>query len=43
MYAQVNSDGNDTFLIDLMVNYKRNEHALTIQDQKIVVKGRPSI
>ena len=43
MYAQVDSDGNDTFMMDFMVDYKRNEHALTIQYQKIVVKGRPSI
>ena len=43
MYAQVHSEGNDTFLMDCMVGYRYNEHAMTIQGQKIVVKGRLSL
>ena len=43
MNAQVNSEGHDTLLMDCMVNYKRNEHVPTIQDHKILVKGRPSL
>ena len=43
MYAQVYLDGNDALLMDSMVDYNRNEHALTIQDQNVVVKGRPSL
>ena len=43
MYAQVDLEGNDTLLMDYMVDYRRNEHALTIQDQNIVVKVRPSL
>ena len=43
MYAQVYSEGNYTFMIDCMVDYRRNKNALTIKFQKIVVKGRPSI
>ena len=43
MYAQVDSEGNDTFMMDFMVDYKRNEHVLTMQDMKIVVKSRPSL
>ena len=39
MYAQVDSELSDTFMMDCMVDYRRNEHALTIQDQNIVVKG----
>ena len=41
MYAQVDSELSDTFMMDCMVDYRRNEHALTIQDQNIVVKGGP--
>ena len=43
MYAQVNSEVNDTLLTDCMVYYRRNEDALTIQDHNILAKGRPSL
>ena len=43
MYAQVDSEVYDTFLMNCMVDYRHNEHAVTIQDQNIVVKGRPSL
>ena len=43
MYAQVDLEGNDTLLMDCMVDYRRNEYALNIQYQKIVVKVRPSL
>ena len=43
IYAQVDSEVNDTFLMDCMVDYKLNDHALTIHDQKIVVNFRPSL
>ena len=43
MYAQVDLEGNDTFLMDCMVDYRSNESALTIKYQNIVVKGRPSL
>ena len=43
IYAQVDLEGNDTSMMDCMVEYKLNEHALTIQYQKIVVKGIPSL
>ena len=43
MYAQVNFEGNDIFMMDCMVYYSCNEHALTIQDKNILVKGRPSL
>ena len=31
MYAQVDLEGNDTFLMYCMVDYRRNEHSLTIK------------
>ena len=40
MYTKVNSEGNNTLLMYYMVNHKCNKYALTIQDQKIVVKDR---
>ena len=43
MYAQVDSEEHDTLLMDCMVDYKRNDHVPTIQYQKILVKGRPSL
>ena len=43
MYAQVDSEGNYTLLMNCMADYRRNYHALTIRDQKIVVKGRTSL
>ena len=38
MYEQADLEGNDTFLMNCMVDYKRNEHALNIQDRMIVVR-----
>ena len=29
--------------MDSVVDYRRNDHVLTIQDQKIMVEGRPSL
>ena len=43
IYAQVDLEGNDIFLMDCVVDYRRNEHALTTQDQKNMFKGRPSL
>ena len=43
MYTQVDLDGNDTLLMDCMVFYHRNKNVTTIQYQKILVKGRPSL
>ena len=41
MYAHVYLEGKNTLIMDCMVDYSHNEHALPIQDQNIVVKGRP--
>ena len=43
MYAQVDLEGNYKFLMGCMVDYRSNEHALTIQDQKILAKGQISL
>ena len=43
MYSQVDLEENDTLLMDCMVDYRRNDHELNIQDLNIVVKGRPSL
>ena len=43
MYSQVDLEENDTLLMDCMVDYRRNDHALNIQYHNIVVNSRPSL
>ena len=41
MYAQYNKDENYMFLINYFVNYRKMERALSFQDQKLTVNGKP--
>ena len=43
MYSQCNPDGNQYVLVNATVDFCKNNMALSIEDQKIVVKGRPSL
>ena len=43
IYTQVDLEENDTFLMYCKVDYRSNEHAMTIQYHNIVVKIMPSL
>ena len=43
MYTQVNLEENDILLMNFMVDYRLNDHVLTIQYHNILDKGRPSL
>ena len=43
MFAQCDDDGNEYVLLDSLVDYRKNENALSLEDQKIVVRGKPSL
>ena len=43
MYAQCDPDGNQYVLLDGIVDFRKNNTALSIADQKIVVRGRSSM
>ena len=43
MYASCDDDGNKHLLVDSLVDYWKNDKAMTIADQKIVVRGRSSM
>ena len=41
MYAQYEKYGNDMFLINYFVGYIKTEQMLSMQDQKLMVNGKP--
>ena len=43
MYSQCDPDGNQYVLLDSIVDFFKNNTALSIVDQKIIVKGRESL
>ena len=43
MYAQCDPDGNQYVLLDSIVDYRKQDNALSLSDQKIVVKGCKSL
>jgi len=43
VYAQCDEDGNEYVLFNSFVDFKKDRTTLSIADQKIAVKGRPSI
>ena len=43
MYVQCDKDGNDMLLIDYFVDYRKTERLLLLQDQKLIVNGKPFI
>ena len=43
MYAQCDPDGNQYVLLDDIIDFRKTNPALSIEDQKISVKGRESL
>ena len=43
MYAQCDPDGNQYVLLDSIVDYRKQDNALSLSDQKIVVNARNSL
>ena len=43
MYAQCNIDGNEYLLLVLFVDHRKDDLALIIEDQSIIVKGRKTL
>ena len=41
MYAQYDKYGNDMLLLDSFVDYRKIERALSLQDQNLMVNGKP--
>ena len=41
MYAQCYADGNEYLLLDVLVDYQKNNKAISLTDQKITVWERP--
>ena len=39
MYAQCDVNGNEYLLLKAFIDYRKNGSALSVEDQKIVVKG----
>ena len=40
MYAQCNSDGNEYLLLDVLVDYQKQNKAISLSDQQTTVGGR---
>ena len=40
MYAQCNKDGNDTLLIEYLVDYRNMDRALSLKYQQLTVNGK---
>ena len=43
MFSQCDDNGNEYVLLDSLVDYQKNENTLSLKDQKIIVKGKPSL
>ena len=43
MCAQCNSEGNEYLLLDVLVDYQKDNKAISLFDQQITVWGRPKI
>ena len=43
MYAQCDPDGNQYVLLDDIIDFRKTDPELSIEDQNIVVKGRESL
>ena len=39
MYAQCNVDGNEYLLLEAFINHRKNGSALSVEDQKVIIKG----
>ena len=43
IYAQCDVDGNNYLLLEMFINHKKNESALSVDDQNILVKRRETL
>ena len=41
MYAQCDSEGNEYLLIDVLVDYQKNNKAISLSDQQTIALGKP--
>ena len=41
MYTQCNSEGNEYLLIDVLVDYQKDNKAISLSDQQTTVWGKP--
>ena len=40
MYSECNDSGNEYLMMDLIVDYRKNDKAITVPDKKVVHIGR---
>ena len=43
MYAQCDIDGNEYPLLEILINHRKNGSTLSIEDQKVVIKGQETL
>ena len=43
MYAQCDRNGNKYFLWEVIIDHRKNDSALSAEDQKVVVEGQETI
>ena len=43
IYSQCNEEGNEYLLLDVLVDYQKNNNAISLSDQQITVQGRQVI
>ena len=43
MYAQCDSDVNEYLLLEAFIDHRNNDSALSVDDQKVFVKGRETL
>ena len=39
MYAQCDVNGNEYLLLEAFIDHQKNHSALSVEDQKVVIKG----
>ena len=42
MYAPCNSEVNEYLFFDVLIDYQKDNRAISLSDQQIIVHGRPS-
>ena len=40
MYSQCNAEGNESLLLDVLVDYQKDNKAISLSDQQTTVQGR---
>ena len=41
MYAQSDADGNEYLILDLLIDYEKDNNTISLSDQEISAQGRP--